>query len=124
MAVEKTGETLPGIEAAADLSTNQFHAVRIDSNGQAALATAGQSIAGVLQNKPNAAGVAATIWGPGTLTKMVAGATVAAGADVTPDGTGRAVTAATTNYIIGQATIGGAVGELISVFITQPGRLA
>jgi hypothetical protein len=125
MAWEKTGETLPGIEASADLSAHQFKFVTIDSNGQAAVAGAGVSIAGALQNKPDAQGKACTIWGPGTVTKAIAGAAVAQGADVTPDATGRAVTSASGNYIVGKALKAAAnANEIISVFITQPGRTA
>ena len=125
MAFEKVGETLPGIEASGDLSSDQFKFVTIDSNGQAVLAGAGASIAGVLQNKPSAIGIAATIWGPGTVSKVIASAAIAAGADVTSTAVGLAVTSATGNYIAGIALrASSASGDLIPVFITQPGRTA
>jgi len=123
MAVSKVGETLPGIEASGDLSADQFKFVTINSSGQAVLAGAGAVIVGVLQNKPSAQGDAATIWGPGTLSKVVAAAAIAKGEEVTPDANGRAVVSSTGDYIVGQCTeAASALGELISVFITQPGR--
>lgn len=125
MAIEKVGETLPGIEASADLSAAQFLFVTLDSAGEAEVAGAGVSIAGVLQNKPGAQGRPCTIWGPGTVSKVVAGDAVAAGADVTPDANGKAVTSATGNYIAGKAlSAATAADQLISVWITQPGRTA
>lgn len=125
MAFEKTGETLPGIEASGDLSGSQFRFVTVDSSGEAAVAGAGVSVAGVLQNKPDAQGKACTIWGPGTVSKVVAGAAVAAGADVTSDATGRGITSASGNYIHGKALRAAAnAGELFSVWITQHGRTA
>lgn len=121
MAFEKVGETLPGLEAGADLTTHQFKFVQVTVNG-IELAAAGGRIAGVLQNKPDT-GNAASVWGPGTVSKVVAGAAVAKGADVTPDAQARAVTSATGNYIAGQAlTAAASAGELVSVWITQPGR--
>ncbi len=125
MAFEKVGETLPGIEASADLSTHQFKFVTLDSSAEAAVAGAGAHVSGVLQNKPAAQGRPATIWGPGTVSKVVAGAAVALGADVTPDATGRGVTSTSGDYIAGKAlTLAANAGELISVWITQPGRTA
>ena len=123
MAFEKVGETLPGMEAAADLTGHQFRFVTVTSGG-IDVAGVGASIAGVLQNKPDT-GEAATVWGPGTVSKVEAGGSVLQGADVTPDATGRGVTSATTNYIAGKALTAAAnAGELLTVWITQPGRTA
>ncbi len=65
------------LEAAADLTTKQYYAVKVDANGKAALAGAGELAVGVLQNVP-AAGQAATIMVSG-VTKAIYGATVTAG---------------------------------------------
>lgn len=125
MAFECIGSTIPGVEASADLSADQFKLVIIDSNGQAALAGAGVAVDGVLQNKPSAQGQAATVWGVGSVSKVVAGAAVAAGAAVTPDASGLAVTAASGDYILGRALEAAtASGDLIAVWINQPGRVA
>lgn len=62
--------TLP---AAADLSTKQFYGVEINSSGQVSVNNAaGEFCIGVLQNKPSAAGRAATVAYSG-ITKVVAG---------------------------------------------------
>lgn len=60
MAVQQDGIdiTLP---AAADLSTRQYHAVAIDTNGRAALSGSAGNVVGILQNKPSALGQAARV---------------------------------------------------------------
>lgn len=122
MAFEVTGSTLPAVTAAADLSAQQFRFVKITAAKAINLAGAGDAVAGVLQNKP-ISGQAATVWGVGSVSKVVAGAAVAAGAFVTPDASGDAVTAGTGNYIAGEAIDAAAgAGSIISVQLTQPGR--
>lgn len=124
MAFENVGTTLPGVVSGADLSADadQFTAMTL-SSGKAVKAGAGVSILGVLQNKP-LLDEGATIWGPGTVSKVVLGATVAVDADVTPDATGRMVTSASGNYIAGKCIVGGDVNDIGTIFITQPGRTA
>ncbi len=125
MAIENPVATLPGAVASTDLSAHQFKFVDIDASGEIAVAGAGVDSVGVLQNKPSAQGRAATVWGPGSVCKVIAGAAVAAGARVTPDATGRAVTAVTGNRINGRALMAaGAAGEIISVFISGQGAVA
>lgn len=65
--------------AAADLSDKQYYGVKIDSSGNIALAGEGDIAVGILQNKPGAAGRAACV-AVGGVSKVVGGATVAAGA--------------------------------------------
>ena len=60
MATEAQGFIL-SLPAAADLSGDQYNAIVIDSSGDAAIAGAGIAIAGLLQNKPDAAGKAASV---------------------------------------------------------------
>jgi hypothetical protein len=123
MAWEKVGPTLPGMVAGADLTAAQHRFVVVDSSGTVVLAGAGVAVDGVLQNNPNT-DHAATVWGIGSVSKVEAGAAVAQGAFVTPNATGQAVTAATTNYIAGRA-LGAATGsgQFISVWQTSPGRV-
>ena len=124
MAIENPVSTLPAVTAAADLSAQQFRFVKVTAAEQVNLAGAGEAVAGVLQNKPTS-GQAASVWGTGSTTKVVCGAAVTAGADVTPDANGDAVTAASGNYIAGKALDAGAgAGSIISVQLTQPGRTA
>ena len=126
MAIENVGSTLPGGEAAADLSANQYYFVKVDSSGQVALCdTLGEKMDGVLQNDPEAQGRAATVWGVGSVSKVVASAAIAQGANVTTAASGKAVTAASGNYIAGTALeASSADGEVIAVWVTMPGRVA
>ena len=110
--------------AAADLSAKQFFCVKVTAENAVNLAGAGEAVDGVLQNKPTS-GQEATVWGVGSTTKAVAGAAVAAGADVTPDANGKLVTAGTGDYILGRALFAASADlERISVFITNQGRSA
>jgi hypothetical protein len=93
MAYEGKLETIPGLTAAGDLSADQFKFVTIGASGVARNVTNGGYVDGVLQDKPAAAGRAATV-ANGGVSKTVAGAAVAKGAKVMSDATGRAVTAA------------------------------
>lgn len=120
MAYEKVGETLPGVAASADLSGQQFHFITVGATG-VALAGDGVQVDGVLCNEPEA-GQACTIWGPGSVAKVVAGAAVLAGAAVASDANGEAVTATAGEYIVGRALTAAAnANEIISVWITMPG---
>ena len=121
MAFEKVGATIPGAVAAADLSTHQFKLVKMTATG-INVAGAGELTIGALQNKPAALDRAATVWGTGSVSKIVAGAAVLAGASVAADATGRAVTAVLNDNIAGVALdAAGAAGDIISVFIFNPG---
>lgn len=105
-------------QAAADLSTHQYKAVVCDSNGRAALAgTQGVAIIGVLQDKPAALGRAAEIMQNG-ITKWVAAAAIAAGATVTTNNAGKAITAVAGNIVAGIALeASGADGNVIAVLL-------
>lgn len=124
MAYENLKSCLSGIGASADLSAKQYFIVVIDSNGQCAVCGDGANASGVLQNKPGAAGRACHISGPGSVTKVEAGGTIAMGANVASDANGNAVTAASGDYILGICVDGGDSGELVSVWQTHPGRVA
>lgn len=120
MAFEMTTNEL-SLEASADLSTNQFHAVIVDTNGRAALAGAAVPIVGILQDKPAALGTAGHVK-VGGITKAVAGAAVAANALVTPNATGELITAVATNTPAGVAlSAAGAAGEVFTMLITPGG---
>lgn len=111
-------QTCVTLEAGADLSTNQYHFVLIDTDGQLSVATDGSAAVGVLQNDPSAAGRAAEVC-IGGMTKVEAGGTIAAGAAVASNATGEAITAGTADVILGTAVDGGADGAIISI-IFQP----
>lgn len=106
--------------AAADLSAKQFYGVKVDSNGKAALAGAGDMCIGVLQNKPES-GQAATV-AYGGRTKMVAGGNVTAGTPAKTDSAGKAATASkatvdTSNT--GSASDAVVGSNVIGIFLTS-----
>ena len=117
MALEEvlTSITLP---VAADYSTKQYYCMEVNSSGQALLVSAsGARVAGVLQNNPDTAGHAGTVAIEGC-TKVVAGATIAAGASLMSDTDGTVITATGANKIIvGTALEGAADGATFRMLI-------
>jgi hypothetical protein len=104
------------LEAGADLSAKQYYFVtqaaddgQVDPTGDGALAN------GVLQNKPDAAGKAATIATRG-VSKVVAAAAITRGDTVSSDASGKANTVASGDYPLGKALEAAtADGDVISV---------
>lgn len=119
---QKVAITLP---AAADLSSYQGCFVTVDSSSNAALAsTGGQMAIGVLDNKPDALGRAATVV-VGGVVQCLAGATVAAGAKImTEVTTCRGITATSGNHVLGIALTGAADGEFFSLLLLSKHILA
>ncbi len=110
------------LPAAVDLRTKQYFFVQVDSNGELALAGAGQR-GYSLQDKPNAGeygefrvvGVA----------KITIGAAVTPDDLVTSDAAGKAVPAAVGQSINGQALTGASNdGEVISILVPAAGAAA
>lgn len=111
--------------AASDQSANQYRFVELNSSGQvSACNAAGELAIGILQNKPSALGQAAEVAIVGSVSKCVLGATVAAGAKVTTDNAGRAVTAVSTNHVHGICIKGGAINEIGEVLVGTSSILA
>jgi hypothetical protein len=109
------------LEAAADLSANQYFILKVDSSGKAALCGAGEPAIGALQNEPDSAGKAASIRFVG-ISKVVAGDAIAAGAQVASDASGKAITATTGANIVGIALSQAAGdGVIIPVALTYNG---
>lgn len=105
------------LEASGDLSASQFHALEVDSNGQAIVCnSAGVQIAGVLQNKPTAAGMAATVCASG-ITKVIAGAAVTAGAELEVNASGRLITATTGDVVAIALEDAAGDGSIMSVLL-------
>ena len=97
-------------------SSGQFLAVKISGARLVDLATtAGESIYGILQNKP-AVGQAADVGIMG-VSKAMVGGTVAAGAYLTPNTAGRFILAATTAARVAVALEAGVAGNIITVAI-------
>lgn len=123
MAIEIPGFTM-SLPASADLSASQHHFVEVDANGELTISnSAGESVFGVLQNDPDAQGVAGSVMKDG-VSKVVAGAAVAAGALVQTNASGRAITAASADFVVGRAIDAvGADGEVVSVALGENQRL-
>jgi len=103
-------------EAAADFYTvnKQFYIVKIDTNGRAALAGAGEGD-GFLQNKPKQY-EAASVRRVG-ISKVVCGGTIATAAPITSDANGKAATATSGQRYCGIALEAGASGRVISALV-------
>lgn len=115
MSTEQNLVTISRI-ADADLSAAQYKFVKQTATGTVELCDSeGETAIGVLQNNPGDT-QAATV-AVGGVTRVLAGATVAIGAEVMTDATARAITATATNAALGEAISGGAVGEVISVLL-------
>ncbi len=122
MAYEQTLHTISA-PASADLSASQFCFVAVNSSGQLALPSAGGEADGILQDKPNGAGVAGEVGILGVSKLVVGTGGVTAGDLLATDVNGKAVTAATGNKILGRALATGAAGVIIPALIQQKGKL-
>ena len=128
------------IPAGADLSADQFKAVKINASGVIVLAGAGEQ-AFILQNKPNSTGreVTANI-AVGGQSKALLGGTVVAGDFVASNASGKLIKAVANtqlgnvdttgsdateavkgSHIVGQAVTGGASDEIVSILILNLG---
>jgi hypothetical protein len=105
------------LPAGADLTGKQFHAVVVNSSGNAAAAAANALAVGILQNKPTT-GQPATICYDG-VSKAAIGATVVAGAKLASDAAGKLITATTGQAVVGVALAGGATNDIIPVILTR-----
>ena len=97
------------LEAAADLSAKQYYAVKVDSNGLAALAGAGEAAIGILQNKPTAGQTA--VVRVGGVSKIFCAGVIAPGAVIASDANGKLTTA--TKGKTDTSDTGGAADALI-----------
>jgi hypothetical protein len=106
-----------------DGATDTYTGVKLNASGAVIKFAAATDLpVGVLQ--PGGSGIGIKSGDPariafGGVTKIRVGAAVAAGAQLTLNASGRAVTAVATNYIIGTAlTAGAANGSVISALIS------
>jgi len=122
MAYSENLETI-SLPAGADLSAKQYYFVSTNTDGEAVLAGDGAPILGVLQNKPLENEPAQI--GIGGVSKVVAGEAYAGDANLASDANGKAVGAATGDYIRGRA-IGapGAADVIGSIALVSQGRSA
>lgn len=87
--------TLPGLYVQSDLSAKQYHAVKHASTADVivAMTATTEVIAGVLMDAPDASGEAATVARLGVVTVVAGTGTLARGAQIQFDSTGRAIAA-------------------------------
>jgi hypothetical protein len=113
------------LNASGDLSTKQYRAVTLDSNGRVAVATRGALAIGVLQDKPAAIDRSCQVRTvSGTVTKGVLGGTVTKGQVLVADANGAFVNAASSdNAYLGFAMEGGSSGQIIAI-LWQPRGLS
>jgi hypothetical protein len=122
MAVMQSRDTRTFV-AGESLAAAQFKFVTLESDGQVDLAdSAGENCVGILLNSP-AAGAAATVALTGKV-MVTAGGTIAAGAAVATDAAGDAVTAASTNIIMGYALEAAVDGQVMAIELIQGGNAA
>ena len=122
MAVMQSRDTRSFV-AGESLAAAQFKFVTLESDGQVDLAdSAGENCIGVLLNSP-AAAAAATVAISGKV-MVTAGGTIAAGAAVATDAAGDAVTAASTNIIMGYALEAAVDGQVMAIELIQGGNAA
>lgn len=115
---------IPGVVASADLTGSQGLFAIVDGEKTVGLAGAGVAADGVIVNKPDS-GQAVALAIPGDTAKVVAGALVAAGANVSSDAAGKGITSTSGDYILGKCLTASAnADELITVQLSTPGRLA
>jgi len=112
------------LEAAADLSSNQYNFVKLDANGKVVICvadSAGTIPIGVLQNAPTS-GQAATVLVVG-ISKIEAGVAMDEGVTIScSDGSsaaddGQAVLADASDVVVGQTITAGAADEYITAAI-------
>lgn len=103
--------------AGGNLSALQFCLVKLSGNKTVvSLAAATDIPIGVLQNKPDAAGKEAVVMVVGR-TKIVGGATLSAGALISPGATGKALAAVAASYTVGQLEEGTAIDNINNAVI-------
>lgn len=115
MSYEVPGFKIGTLTASSDLSGSQFRYVKVSGSGTVTICAAASDVPlGILQNKPKA-GEAADVMVTG-ISKLAAGAAVAAGAEVGSDATGRGIAGATGTRVMGQALeAASAAGQIIAV---------
>lgn len=111
--------------AGADLSANQFFAVKqsTSTDRNVILAnTGGEAIRGILQNKPTS-GAAANICTFG-ISKAIAGATITVGQRLMTDASGKLIPATGTNHGVALALTAAATSEIFTAEVRDLGTIA
>ena len=100
--------------AGADLSSSQYHAVKVDATANQVVAAAAGEGFGIVQTAPISGDECeVAMVGGGALAKL--GGTVAYGAELAADANGKFVTAASTDVVLGIALAAGVADDVIEV---------
>lgn len=124
MAVQRHGNIV-SFESAADLSTKQYHVVKMTSAGKVNLASAGTDVSlGVLYNKPKTGEAAEVLMRNSAGTgKVIIGGTVTLGAALTANASGKAIATTTAgDQILGYALEAGSADDIIE-FMPTTGKV-
>lgn len=105
------------VTAGADLSSKQFHCVKLNAGGQIILSGARENAIGILQNKP-AFGHVGSVCGLGKSMAAI-GASVTPNQNLTPDANGKLVPATGDDPVVAVAAEAGSAGEICSVYIVS-----
>ena len=105
-----------------NLASSQFKFVTLEADGQVDLAdSAGENCIGVVINDPASGGEATVVVSGKTV--VTSGGTIAAGAAIATDASGDAVTAASTNIIMGYALEAAVDGQIMAIELIQGGNV-
>lgn len=110
------------IPSSGDLSSDQFKLVIINSDGEVALAGLNEIAAGVLQGKPSVQGEAAEVAILGA-PKVIAGATITAGDQITSTAVGLADKAVSTDVVVGTALENAVINDVFRILFHSAGAL-
>ena len=117
--------TMISLPASADLSASQYCFVSINTSGQVELSGAAGNAAGILQNKPEAAGRAAEVLIAG-VSKLVCGASaIRAGYNLASAASGQGAEATTGDFRLGLIIeTASNVNEIATVLFSPNGKVA
>jgi len=119
MASENPGKQI-SLLATPDLSAVQYTFVTVDANGGAAVPTLGGNAVGIVQNKPTA-GQNATVMLDGC-SQLLSANVVAAGALVSSDAAGKAITSIATYFALAVALEAAVAGQVFKVALLRNGK--
>lgn len=125
MSTSHPTDTIPGLQAGADLSAKQYHFVKLDANGLVVACSATTDVPiGILQNAPDGTYNKAATVAVGGTSKLVAGGALATpGTALGTKSDGRAQASTSAQYsICRQVNTAGGDGDIIEVAFIATAR--
>lgn len=125
MATSHPTDTIPGLKSGADLSSKQYHFVKLDSSGNVVACSATTDVPiGILQNAPDNTYEKAAVVACGGTSKLVAGGALATpGTALGTTAAGRAQAATSAQYSICRSVgTTGADGDILEVVFIATAR--